>query len=116
VARSPTLQRRRSASPAFRITDLHYEICARVCLSVVRWRDSMSLLLDARWVMARRQFGQVHLRFGDREGRRTSSLDILHGFIVWAEIDRYLAPIYASAKGEQAWPPQSMLKALILAV
>jgi hypothetical protein len=54
--------------------------------------------------MARRQIGQVHLRLGDREGRRTSSLDILHGFIVWAEIDWYLAPIYASAKGEQAWP------------
>jgi transposase, IS5 family len=66
--------------------------------------------------MARRQIGQEHLRLGDREGRRTSSLDTLHGLIVWAEIDRYLTPIYASAKGEQAWPPLSMLKALLLAV
>ena len=36
--------------------------------------------------------------------------------IDWAEIDRHLAPIYASAKGEQAWPPLSLFKALLLAV
>ena len=66
--------------------------------------------------MARRRIGQEHLRFGDRESSRTGSLDDLHRLIDWAEIDRHLAPIYASAKGEQAWPPLAVFKALLLAV
>jgi IS5 family transposase len=55
--------------------------------------------------MARRRIGQEHLRLGDGEGRRSSSLDTLGGLIDWAEVDRHLASIYAAAKGEQAWPP-----------
>src|SRR5215216_403624 len=66
--------------------------------------------------MARRRIGQEHLRLGDRESGRTGSLDDLHRLIDWAAIDRHLAPIYASAKGEQAWPPLSIFKALLLAV
>jgi IS5 family transposase len=66
--------------------------------------------------MARRRIGQEHLRLGDRESGRTGSLDDLHRLIDWAAIDRHLAPIYASAKGEQAWPPLSLFKALLLAV
>ena len=41
---------------------------------------------------------------------------IFIALIDWAAIDRHLAPIYASAKGEQAWPPLSLFKALLLAV
>src|SRR5215213_5269270 len=66
--------------------------------------------------MARRRIVQEHLRLGDRESSRTGSLDDLHRLIDWAAIDRHLAPIYASAKGEQAWPPLSIFKALLLAV
>src|SRR3954451_13092498 len=66
--------------------------------------------------MARRRIGQEHLRLGDRKSSRTGSLDDLHRLVDWAEIDRHLAPIYASAKGEQAWPPLSLFKALLLAV
>src|SRR5688572_27153565 len=66
--------------------------------------------------MARRRIGQEHLRLGDRESGRIGSLDDLHRLIDWAAIDRHLAPIYASAKGEQAWPPLSLFKALLLAV
>src|SRR5918995_1096533 len=66
--------------------------------------------------MARRRIGQEHLRLGDRGSCRTGSLDDLHRLIDWAGIDRHLAPIYASAKGEQAWPPLSLFKALLLAV
>ena len=47
---------------------------------------------------------------------RTGSLDDLLRLIDWAAIDRHLAPIYASAKGEQAWPPLSIFQALLLAV
>jgi transposase, IS5 family len=66
--------------------------------------------------MARRRIGQERLRLGDRESSRTSSLEALRSLVDWAEIDRHLAPIYASAKGEQAWPPLSLFKALLLAV
>src|SRR5215211_3688480 len=67
-------------------------------------------------LMARRRIGQEHLRLGERESRRTGSLDVVQGLIAWAAIDRHLALIYASAKGEQAWPPLSIFKALLLAV
>ena len=60
--------------------------------------------------MARRRIGQEHLRLGARESSRTGSLDDLHRLIDWAAIDRHLALIYASAKGEQAWPPLSIFK------
>src|SRR5918995_4485389 len=76
----------------------------------------MSLLVGRRWLMARRRIGQEHLRLGDRGSCRTGSLDDLHRLIDWAAIDRHLAAIYASAKGEQAWPPLSLFKALLLAV
>ena len=66
--------------------------------------------------MARRRIGQEHLRLCDCESSRTGSLDVVQGLIDWAEIDRHLAPVYASAKGEQAWPPLSLFKALLLAV
>ena len=66
--------------------------------------------------MARRRIGQEHLRLGDGEGRRASSPAPLGGLIAWAEIDRHLAPIDASIKGEPAWPPLSLFKARLLAV
>ena len=66
--------------------------------------------------MARRRIGQENLRLGDRESGRTDSLIDLHCLIDWAGIDRHLAQIYTSAKGEQAWPPLSLFKALLLAV
>src|SRR5215204_6007081 len=66
--------------------------------------------------MARRRIGQEYLRLCDCESSRTGSLDDLHRLIDWAAIDRHLAPIYASATGEQAWPPLAVFKALLLAV
>ena len=66
--------------------------------------------------MARRQIGQERLKLGADQGRQTGSLDEISALIDWAEIDRHLAVIYAAAKGEQAWPPLSLFKALLLAV
>ena len=66
--------------------------------------------------MARRRIGQEQLKLGVDRGRRSSSLDEIAALIDWAEIDRHLALVYASAKGEQAWPPLSLFKALLLAV
>ena len=66
--------------------------------------------------MARRRIGQEELRLVRGIGRRAGSLDEIAGLINWAEIDRHLASLYASAKGERAWPPLALFKALLLAV
>ncbi|EYD75121.1 Mobile element protein [Rubellimicrobium mesophilum DSM 19309] len=66
--------------------------------------------------MARRRIGQDQLRREADRGRRSGSLDEIASLIDWAEIDRHLAPIYAAPKGEQAWPPLALFKALLLAV
>src|ERR671913_86365 len=54
--------------------------------------------------MARRQIGQEHLALGG-----------VAALIDWAEIDRLLAGISASTKGEPGWPPLALFKALLLA-
>ena len=66
--------------------------------------------------MARRRIGQERLRFGDDRGRGSGSLNEIAGLIDWAEVEGHLAPIYAAAKGEQAWPPLALFKALLLSV
>jgi IS5 family transposase len=66
--------------------------------------------------MARRQIGQEQLKLGADQGRQTGSLDEISTLVDWVEIDRHLMSVYASAKGEQAWPPLSLFKALLLAV
>ena len=48
--------------------------------------------------------------------RGSGSLGELDALIDWAEVDRHLAPIYTAAKGERAWPPLPLFKALLLAV
>jgi transposase, IS5 family len=66
--------------------------------------------------MARRQIGQERLRFDSHERSRSGSLDEIAALIDWAEIDRHLASIYASATGEPGWPPLALFKALLLSV
>lgn len=65
--------------------------------------------------MSRRRIGQESFGFGDG-GRRPSSLDDLMTLIDWACVDRQLAGISCAAKGEPAWPPLALFKALLLAV
>lgn len=65
--------------------------------------------------MARRRIGQEALRFEARAGRR-SSLDELAGLIDWQPIEHALGDIHAAAKGELAWPPLALFKALLIAV
>ncbi|GAA4257462.1 IS5 family transposase [Azospirillum formosense] len=66
--------------------------------------------------MARRRIGQEEFRFPAEEGRRGSALDEASALLDWSGIDRLLAPIYAAEKGERAWPPLALFKALLLAV
>lgn len=65
--------------------------------------------------MARRSIGQE--RFGFLGGgRTTSSLDMLASLVDWAPIAALLDPLYPAAKGEPAWPPLAMVKALLLSI
>lgn len=65
--------------------------------------------------MAHRSIGQERLGFAS-EARTASSLDGLAGILDWNEIVGLLGGIHANAKGEAAWPPLAMFKALLLAV
>jgi Transposase domain (DUF772)/Transposase DDE domain len=64
--------------------------------------------------MAHRWIGQEVLRFSAKAGRPTS-LDALGALIDWVPAGRALAGLYTAAKGEKAWPPLAMFKALLLA-
>ncbi|PWR17930.1 IS5 family transposase [Zavarzinia aquatilis] len=65
--------------------------------------------------MSRRRIGRESFGFGGAE-RRHSSLDDLAKLIDWASVDQWLADISCAAKGEPAWPPVALFKALLLAV
>lgn len=66
--------------------------------------------------MARRQIGQESFSFAEKVSRRACGIDEIDALVDWSEIDGKLRPIYASAKGEQAWPPLAMVKALLLSI
>jgi IS5 family transposase len=66
--------------------------------------------------MARRQIGQATIRFTANPAGRQSSLDGLAGLINWTPIDHQLSDIHCAAKGEPAWPPLALFKAMLIAV
>ncbi|PWE52002.1 IS5/IS1182 family transposase, partial [Metarhizobium album] len=65
--------------------------------------------------MSRRQIGQEAFGFAvDRSG--TSSLDGLADLIDRAPVDQALVVISCAARGEPAWPPLALLKAMLLSI
>jgi transposase, IS5 family len=64
--------------------------------------------------VAQRSIGQE--RFGFAGIRPASSLDELAKLIDWSPVAGLLDPIYSATKGEPAWPPLAMFKALLLSV
>ena len=66
--------------------------------------------------MAQRRIGQEKLRLNHSDERRRSSLDEIDALIDWAPLAQALSGVYAAAKGEPAWPPLALFKALLLAV
>ncbi|MPR13624.1 IS5 family transposase [Microvirga tunisiensis] len=66
--------------------------------------------------MARRQIGQEVFAFVSSPTFHCCSSDRLSGLIQWSSLDRHLVHIYCAAKGESAWPPLALFKALLLAV
>lgn len=65
--------------------------------------------------MAHRSIGQERLGF-ETSAKASSSLDELLQLIDWSVIAEALQNVYASAKGEAAWPPLSLFKALLLSI
>jgi IS5 family transposase len=66
--------------------------------------------------MARRRIGQDTLVFSSAGVGRQSTLDKLLDLIDWAPIEHQLRDISCAAKGEPAWPPLALFKAMLLAV
>ena len=65
--------------------------------------------------MAHRSIGQERFGFAGRT-RSASSLDVLGQLIDWAPVAALLDPLYPASKGEPAWPPLAMFKALLLSI
>lgn len=65
--------------------------------------------------MAHRSIGQERFGFAGHM-RPASSLDELGKLIDWRPVAILLDPLYSAAKGEHAWPPLSMFKALLLSI
>jgi transposase, IS5 family len=65
--------------------------------------------------MAHRVIGQEHLRF-DTGAKGASALEKLDALLDWSPIAEKLGRLHASAKGEAAWPPLAMFKALLLSI
>ena len=66
--------------------------------------------------MPRRRIGQESFAFGSSDGDRRCSLDDLRDLIDWAAIEERLASVSCSVKGEPAWPPLALFRAMLLAV
>lgn len=65
--------------------------------------------------MAQRSIGQERFGFSGSE-RTTSSMDALVSLIDWHVVAVLLDPLYPASKGEPAWPPLAMFKALLLSI
>src|SRR5438270_12804642 len=66
--------------------------------------------------MAQRRIGQENLALSPWPARNRSPLDEIDALIDWAPIAQALSGVYAAAKGDPAWPPLALFKALLLAV
>lgn len=65
--------------------------------------------------MARRTIGQEGFGFSERE-RPRSTLDEISALVGWEPVSRLLEQLYPATKGEPAWPPLAMFRAMLLAV
>lgn len=65
--------------------------------------------------MPRRRIGQEKFGFAIDRGQQ-STLDELARLIDWEPVDRALGVVSSSAKGEPAWPPLALFKAMLLSI
>ena len=65
--------------------------------------------------MAHRSIGRERSGFAGR-ARPASSLDELAKLIDWSPVAALLDPLHSASKGEPAWSPLTMFKALLLSI
>ena len=65
--------------------------------------------------MSHRTIGQEQFGFARQSGS-SSTLDEISGLVDWVAVAALLEILYPATKGEPAWPPLAMFKALLLAV
>lgn len=65
--------------------------------------------------MGRRRIGQERFGFAVDRGQH-SSLNELAKLIDWTSVDSALGVISCAAKGEPAWPPLALFKAMLLSI
>jgi IS5 family transposase len=66
--------------------------------------------------MSQRRIRQEAFAFGSPGVGRRSSLDDPRDVIDWAPIEQRLVAVSCSTKGEPAWPPLALFKAMLLAM
>lgn len=64
--------------------------------------------------MSRRRIGQEAFGFVQGERGRNARLDALGQVVDWTPVEKLLDGIHAAAKGEPAWPPLALFRALLL--
>jgi hypothetical protein len=75
-------------------------------------RDSLNADSLRSERMSRRKIGQEELAINGIGQARRSSLDELTNLIDWAPVAQQLDGIHSAKKGEPAWPPLALFKAL----
>lgn len=71
-------------------------------------------VLEAR--CRRRRLGQETFGFASQRRPARAGLDALTGLLDWSVIGHQLDGISSAAKGEPAWPPLALFKAVLIAV
>ena len=66
--------------------------------------------------MAQRRIGQEKLALSPSPERNRWPLDEIDALIDWTPVTQALSGVYAAAKGEPAWPPLALFKAVLIAV
>ncbi len=101
----------RSTAPGIRaLGDLCSGGCGHGGRSLIQWAFPRR-----EQALAHRSIGQEQFGFAGRE-RSASSLGTLASLIDWRSVGTLLDPLYPAAKGEPAWPPLAMFKALLLSI
>ena len=96
------------------LSDLCADCCKRFGFPVIPFVDRD--LLGGSEVPSRRRIGQETLGLEKDRGVRRCALVELVKVIDWTVVECRLADISFAAKGETAWPPLALFKALLLAI
>jgi transposase, IS5 family len=78
--------------------------------------DSLAWAWESRLECRGHRSSQEAFALGSSDTDRRCLLDDLRNLIDWVAIERLLASVSYSAKGEPAWPPPALFSATLLAM